>query len=220
LSSAGNGDSDKLGQRCLASRFLLLLAISFIYNWGALPKGQSRTRQRRTHLGTPVEQISTRLRDVLVPVDGTKASTEAVALACATAKRNKGRVYVVYVIEVPRALALDADLSPEVTRGEEILVLAEQRAQAEDFQVKGELLQARDAGHAIVDEAIERAVDGVILAVAAPQRPMGEGGFAWPRGGKPSPSRPPGEFKLGHVAQYVLENAPCQVWLLRLPAVG
>lgn len=151
-----------------------------------------------------------------MPVDGTEASIEAVALACATAKRNKGKVYVVYVIEVPRSLPLDADLSAEVAVGEEILELAERRAQMEDFQVKGELLQARDAGHAIVDEAIERNVDGIILAVPAPKRPVGEGGFAWPRGGKPSPSRPPGEFKLGHIAQYVLENAPCQVWLLRL----
>ena len=142
---------------------------------------------------------------------------EAVALACATAKRNKGKVYVVYVIEVPRSLPLDADLSPEAVKGEEILERAERRAEEQDFQVKGELLQARDAGHAIVDEAIERSVDGIILAVPAPKRVAGEGGLAWPRGGKPSPSRPPGEFKLGHIAQYVLENAPCQVWLLRLP---
>ena len=152
-----------------------------------------------------------------MPVDGSEASIEAVALACATAKRNKGKVYVVYVIEVPRALPLDADLSPEVTKGEEVLDLAERRAGLEDFQVKSELLQARDAGHAVVDEAIERNVDGIILAVAAPKSPVGEGGFAWPRGGKPSPSRSPGEFKLGHIAQYVLENAPCQVWLVRLP---
>jgi nucleotide-binding universal stress UspA family protein len=166
-----------------------------------------------------VEQVSTRLREILVPVDGSEASVEAVALACATAKRNRGKVYVVYVIEVPRALPLDADLSPEVAKGEEILDLAERRAGAEDFQVKGELLQARDAGHAIVDEAIERSVDGIILAVPAPKRPVGEGGFVWPRGGRLSPARPPGEFKLGHIAQYVLENAPCQVWLLRLPMV-
>ncbi len=170
-------------------------------------------------MSTPVEQVSTRLRDVLVPVDGSQASMEAVALACAAAKRNKGKVYVVYVIEVPRSLPLDADLSPEAAKGEEILERAEQRAGEQDFQVKGELLQARDAGHAIVDEAIERNVDGVILAVSAPKRPAGEAGFAWPRGGKPSPSRAPGEFRLGHIAQYVLENAPCQVWLIRLPMV-
>jgi nucleotide-binding universal stress UspA family protein len=124
------------------------------------------------------------------------------------------------VIEVPRALPLDADLSPEVAKGEVILDLAERRAEAEDYPVKSELLQARDAGHAIVDEAIERSVDGIILAVPAPKKALGapgEGGWAWPRGGKLAPSHAPGEFKLGHIAQYVLENAPCQVWLLRLP---
>jgi nucleotide-binding universal stress UspA family protein len=163
-----------------------------------------------------VDQVSTRLREVLVPVDGSEASIEAVALACSVAKRSKGKVYVVYVIEVPRSLPLDADLSPEVAKGEEVLDLADRRARIEDFQVKSELLQARDAGHAIVDEAIERNVDGIVLAVPSPRRAAGEGGFAWPRGGKPSPSHPPGEFKLGHVAQYVLENAPCQVWLIRL----
>src|SRR3989337_2151076 len=80
----------------------------------------------------------------------------ALALACLLAKRNKGKVYAVYVIEVARTLPLDADLSPEAREGEEILARAEQVADALDFEVTGELLQARDAGHAIVDEAIQR----------------------------------------------------------------
>jgi nucleotide-binding universal stress UspA family protein len=94
---------------------------------------------------------------------------------------------------------------------------AEQRAEEVDFQVQGELLQARDVSHAIVDEAIERNVDGIILAVSY-KRPLAEGtGFAWPRGGKPAPL--PGEFRLGRVFQYVLQNAPCEVWIIRLPMV-
>jgi nucleotide-binding universal stress UspA family protein len=155
------------------------------------------------------------LRNILVPVDGSDASMEAVFMACTTAKRNKGKVYVVYVIEVHRSLPLDVDLKPEAIKGEEVLNRAEQRAEEVDFQVEGELLQARDAGHAIVDEAIERAVDGVILGVGY-KRPLTEGaGLAWPPGGKPAPL--PGEFRLGKVTQYVLENAPCEVWLIRLP---
>jgi nucleotide-binding universal stress UspA family protein len=154
-------------------------------------------------------------RNILVPVDGEDASMEAVFVACATAKRNKGKVYVVYVIEVPRSLPLDANLGDQATKGEEILAGAERRAAEVDFQVEGELLQARDVGHAIVDEAIEREVDGIILAVSY-KGPLTEGtGFAWPRGGKPAPL--PGEFHLGGVSQYVLQNAPCEVWLIRLP---
>ncbi|KPK21090.1 MAG: hypothetical protein AMJ76_03605 [Dehalococcoidia bacterium SM23_28_1] len=157
------------------------------------------------------------LRNILVPVDGSDASMEAVLMACMAAKRNKGKVYVVYVIEVHRSLPLDADLKPEAIKGEEVLNRAEQRAEEVDFQAEGELLQARDAGHAIVDEAIERAVDGIIMGVGY-KRPLAEGtGLAWPRGGKPAPL--PGEFRLGKVTQYVLENAPCEVWLIRLPMV-
>ena len=40
---------------------------------------------------------------------------DALALACVLAKRNKGKVYAVYVIEVARPLPLDADLSPDRT---------------------------------------------------------------------------------------------------------
>jgi nucleotide-binding universal stress UspA family protein len=163
------------------------------------------------------QKLRMTLSNILVPVDGSDASMEAVHMACTMAKRNKGKVYVVYVIEVHRSLPLDADLSPEAAKGEEILNRAEQRAEVVDFPVEGELLQARDAGHAIVDEAIERGVDGIILGVGY-KRSLAEGAaLAWPRGGKPAPL--PGEFRLGKITQYVLENAPGEVWLIRLPMV-
>ena len=138
------------------------------------------------------------LKDILVPVDGSQASMDALSLACLLAKRNKGKVYAVYVIEVGRALALDADLSPEAGKGEEVLAKAEKLAGSMDSQVTGELLQARDAGHAIVDEAIERQVDAVLTGI--------------------SHKRPLGEFQLGRTAQYILRNAPCQVIICRSAA--
>lgn len=134
-----------------------------------------------------------------MPVDGSQASLEALALACLLAKRNKGRVYAVYVVEVARTLPLDADLSPEAREGEEVLARAEQVADSLDFEVTGELLQARDAGHAIVDEAIERDADGILFGIEH--------------------SRPLGEAQTGRTSQYILRNAPCQVVLCR-SAVG
>ena len=131
-------------------------------------------------------------------MDGSQAAMDALALACVLAKRNKGKVYAVYVIEVARTMPLDADLSPEAREGEEILARAEQVADALDFEVTGELLQARDAGHAIVDEAIERGVDAIMAGT--------------------SHSRPLGEIQLGDTAQYVLRNAPCQVIVCRAAA--
>jgi nucleotide-binding universal stress UspA family protein len=145
-----------------------------------------------------VKEAPLSFRSVLVPVNGSEASMMAVEFACSIARRGKGKVHVVHVIEVRRALPLDADLTVEAQRGEEILTQAEMAAKRQDFAVEGELLQARDAGHAIVDEAIERAADAIIIGV--PYR------------------RPFGEFELSRVPTQVLKTAPCEVVLLRMPA--
>jgi nucleotide-binding universal stress UspA family protein len=136
-------------------------------------------------------------KSVLVPVNGSEASMMAVEFACSIARRARGKVHVVHVIEVRRALPLDADLTVEAQRGEEILTQAEMAARRQDFEVEGELLQARDAGHAIVDEAIERGADAIVIGV--PYR------------------RPFGEFELSRVPAPVLKTAPCEVVLLRMP---
>ncbi|GBD15072.1 hypothetical protein HRbin25_00960 [bacterium HR25] len=159
-----------------------------------------------------MDRNPTQLKEILVPVDGSEASLEAVALACTLAKRNKGKVYAVYVIEVARSLPLDAEMGPETEEGERILEKAEEVARAEDFELEGELLQARDAGHAIVDEAIERGVEVIIMGV---EPEPSEGGYEWPTEGKPHPVA--SELPLGHVARYVIQYAPCEVWLIRRP---
>ena len=81
---------------------------------------------------------------------------DAITLACSIVKKNKGKVYAVHVIEVKRSLPLDAELSEEATNGEDVLLRAERVAAEADCKIEGELLQAREAGHAIVDEAMER----------------------------------------------------------------
>lgn len=137
-----------------------------------------------------------RIRDVLVPVDGSPASFDALALACLLAKRHKGTVYAVYVIEVARTMPLDAEMTEEAELGEDVLARAEQLADDMDYRenVFGELLQARDAGHAIVDEATERGVSAIVMGVSY-SRELGE--------------------ELGPAAHFVLKNAPCQVILCR-----
>lgn len=137
------------------------------------------------------------LRSIMVPVDGSHASMQAVALACDIARKNKGKVYVVHVIEVKRTLPLDAQLEPEEATGDEILSKAEQVAREQNFDVEGEILHAREASPAIVDEAIERGVDLIILGMGYQQ--------------------PFGEFQLGRVVQYALKSAPCTVWVCRHP---
>jgi nucleotide-binding universal stress UspA family protein len=144
-----------------------------------------------------VPDPTSNVRSILVPVDGSPASLDAVSLACAIARKNKGRVFAVHVIEVRRSLPLDAELSEEASTGEDVLMRAERIAQEADFRIEGELLQAREAGHAIVDEAMERGVD-LILMGAEHKSPLGE-------------------YQMGRLTQYVLRAAPCNVWLWRHP---
>lgn len=122
---------------------------------------------------------------------------DAVLLASSIAKRSKGKVFVVHVIEVRRSLPLDAELTDEASAGEEILTRAERLASEADFRVEGELLQAREAGHAIVDEAMERDVDLILMGAEH--------------------KAPTGEYQPGRLTQYVLRAAPCNVWLWRHP---
>lgn len=138
-----------------------------------------------------------KISQILVPVAGNPIDEEAIGLACRVARGSKGRVYAVYVVEVTRTLPLDAELATEVRKGEAILDKAEVVAEELDFEIESELLQAREVGPALVDEAIERGIDLMILGVPYKKR------F--------------GEFHLGKVAPYVLKNAPCRVWLVREP---
>lgn len=131
----------------------------------------------------------------LVAVKGEKVDEEAIRLACTMTRGRKGKVYVVYVIEVKRALPLDAEIKPEMERAEQVLKRAERIADDVDYPVETELLQAREVGPAIVDEAVERGVDTIFMGVAYKKR------F--------------GEFALGSVVPYVLKNAPCRVLLWR-----
>ena len=143
---------------------------------------------------------SSRVERLLVPLDGSEAAYQALGLACDIARLHQASVSALYVIEVPRTLPLDADLERDLGRGEDILSRAEEVAGAHKIKLDGSMCQARQAGHAVVDEAIERAADAIVVGVAY--------------------ERPYGRFRLGALPQYVLAHAPCEVWLFRYTPGG
>ena len=132
---------------------------------------------------------------MLVPIDGSDASYSALAAASEIAHMHRADVAALYVIEVPRRLAVDADLPGEFDRGETILSRAEEVAREYKVKIEASMCQARQAGHAVVDEAIEGGVDAIVVGVDY--------------------HRPHGRFRLGRLPQYVLAHAPCEVWLFR-----
>ena len=136
-------------------------------------------------------------KKVLVPISGTKADEEAIRLSCRLAKKAGGKIYVTYVIQVDRSLPLDAEVKPEIDRAEQVLDQAECIAEEQDYNVETDLLQSREIGPAIVDEAIERGVDLITIGLSYEKK------F--------------GAFSMGDTIPYILKNAPCWVLICREP---
>lgn len=135
------------------------------------------------------------IRKILVPVNGQQSDADALTIACRVAKLYKAAIEAIHVIEVKRTLPLDAEMTDEMQRGEDVLDNAERVGQSLDCAIDTELLQAREVGPTVVDEARERGADLIILGLTYKKR------F--------------GEFDLGRTAPYVLKNAHCRVWLCR-----
>lgn len=135
------------------------------------------------------------IKNVLVPISGNSADEEAIKLACSLAKQAKAKVYVLYIIEVERSLPLDAQIDSAIEESEEILTHAEDIAADIGYDIETDLLQAREVGPGIVEEAMEREVDLIVMGIVY--------------------KRHLGEFDLGKAIPYVLKVAPCQVLLYR-----
>ena len=131
--------------------------------------------------------------NILVPVIGTEADEEAVRLACRLARQARSRIWVVFVITVKRTLPIEVEMQPEIKKAEEVLDHMERLAAEQGCRIETDLLQAREAGPTIIDEALEREVDLILIGISYKTR------F--------------GVFSLGSVVPYVLKNAPCRVLL-------
>ena len=135
---------------------------------------------------------------ILVPIANTEASLEAVRIAATMARPKKARVYIVHVIEVNRSLPLNAELDADARRGEQLIRRAEEVAIAAGYPVSGTLLQAREAGQAILDEALDNVVDTIIMGIDNSDA----AGIT-------------SSVHLGKAVEHVLKHATCAVWVVR-----
>jgi nucleotide-binding universal stress UspA family protein len=141
-------------------------------------------------------------KKILVAVKGAEIDDEAIRLAYtyAAAKKHKGRsvtIDVVYVVQVPHALPLDAELTEQVEKGENALDHAEAMAREMGLEVDASILQARSAGAAIVDMARESGTELIVMATDY-QKKLGE-------------------LDLGRTIPYVMKHASCRVYICRAP---
>ncbi len=137
---------------------------------------------------------------ILVPISGISADEQAIQVACEFARRDRAKILAVHVIEVERALPLDSEQDAQIQQSEQILAHAQKIAKGTGYVVETDLLQSRVAGPAVVDEALERGVD--LIVVGVPFR------------------KHLGVFHLGSTTTYIMRNAACAVWMVREPMAG
>jgi len=159
-------------------------------------------------------------RNILVPVFGTKLDDDIIATAgrLAAAEQEEAesgedetRLDLIYVIEVPLTLPLDAQLSPEV---EHEAWRALQRAsdvgeEYADVEVTTEVVRARGVGAGIVEAARRKGTEAIVIGGEPPTKIRGGARLGGIGAAKPA--------EIGAATEYVLKKAPCRVLLTAPP---
>ncbi|HEY2310905.1 MAG TPA: universal stress protein [Gaiellaceae bacterium] len=133
-------------------------------------------------------------RSILVPIAHGYASDEAMDFACRLAAERRASIVAFTAIEVPLDLPLDADLPDDVHEANQQLDEARAIGDSYGITVIGRIARTRKIGRAIVDEAIRR--DSEIIVMAGPRR------MQLQRGRRQI---------FGDAVDFVLRHAPCRV---------
>ncbi len=134
----------------------------------------------------------------VIALNGGSSDAPIVQLVTALARGADVELIAVHVVEIDWTLPLDADVAGQSEEAQRVLDMAESVAESAKASLEPVLLQARDVGAALVDEAVERGAD--LLVTGLPYR-----------------KRFGGDFAIGRTIPYVLKNAPCAVWVVREP---
>jgi APA family basic amino acid/polyamine antiporter len=133
-------------------------------------------------------------RSILVPIAPGYASDEAMDVACRLAGERRASIVAFTAVEIPLDQPLDADLPEEMREANQQLDEARAIGDSYGVRVIGRIARTRNIGRAIVDEAIRR--NSEIIVMAGPRR------VRLQRGRRQI---------FGDAVDFVLRHAPCRV---------
>jgi basic amino acid/polyamine antiporter, APA family len=198
----------------------MAFGLTFYVIYRKYVEGTSLTKRVTVGEAALTKQIpEVEFSNLLVPVFGTKLDDDIVATAgrLAAAEQEDGDVEgeshleLVYVIEVPLSLPLDAELPPDreqqarraLDRAREV---GEEYA---DVEVSTEVIRARKTGAGIVEAARRANSEAIIIGGEPPSKIRGGGKYGGIGGARPA--------EIGAATEYVLKKAPCRVLLTAPP---
>mgnify|MGYP001825947281 FL=1 len=138
------------------------------------------------------------VRRAVLSLNGGPTDKLVIECGCKLARADQAELVAVYVVEVDWRHDLGDDLESQREEASRALDLAEGMAEKEKVPLESQLLQARDVGAALVDEAVALEADAIVM-------------------GLPYKVRFGGDFALGQTIPYVFKNAPCRVFIVREP---
>ena len=136
-------------------------------------------------------------RPILILSSGEDDDLETIIFGARLASRTKSKLVIIYVIEVDLVLPVTADLDSEVQRAEDLLRRLKTDADYNNNLIDTQLLQGREKGTALVDEALAQDAEAIVVSVNYDRRLGG--------------------FNISDDTRYILEHADCAVWLVRQP---
>jgi basic amino acid/polyamine antiporter, APA family len=136
---------------------------------------------------------------LLVPVRDSRVSEEMMVLACQLATERNASIDALYVIEVPLNLPIDASLRDERERARQVLEQAGHAADQFKVKLTPIVVTARSAGRAIVEEAIARRSEVIVLGSQGKRRIA--------------------DKVFGRTIDYVLDHLPCEAIINVIPKV-
>jgi nucleotide-binding universal stress UspA family protein len=146
----------------------------------------------------PETLIAAPFKRAVLGLNGGPTDVLVVKLGCQLARPLKAELIALHIVEVDWSRDLNEDIASDNVQASTVLDMAEEIAEKAQVPIRTELLQARDVGAALVDEAVELEADLIVL-------------------GLPYRKKFGGDFAIGRTVPYVLQNAPCLVLVAREP---
>jgi nucleotide-binding universal stress UspA family protein len=144
-----------------------------------------------------IQREAGRFARIVVPIQGDTVSDRLVALASQMAKFRGATMDVLYVVEVPLQLPLDAVSEDQHRAAEEAFSRAAKIAGRYDVKISRRMHRARQAGPSIVQYAAENHADLLLMGDVPKSNRRGT--------------------RYARSVEYVFENAPCEVIIDRPP---
>ena len=134
-----------------------------------------------------------KFQSILVALSGKTNDIKSISIAKNLIEKKSGVITFVHVLEIDLDKPIDIELPEKTSSGDKILSNILKKHQIQTYNHKSVLLQARNAGPAIISEASNQSTEVIIISKKNAQN----------------------RSSLSKTIKYVLENSQCSVLLIQ-----